>query len=516
MNSTDQQRAIANCNLSGVTRVVARAGTGKTKSLCDLSMQQATRGMKGLYLAYNKSAEMDASKRFPKSFVTARTVNGLAYRVCGVRYSHKLRAIKSVEVIKLMGLAWDWKFAKLVLGTLTAWCASDLFEFPTSAISIEGIPVDTPTRLAYSAQVARQLWERMIDVRDEAPMSHDGYLKLYQLSCPKISQDYLMVDEGQDTNPVTWDIIKRQTCPVIIVGDPYQSIYQFRGAVNALELSNAAQEFQLTQSFRFGAEVARIVNALLWGFYGETTELEGLGADTTVSRFSNAIPHAVIARTNSTIFTHAVMAMQAGRKIGFVGGVSGYGFQKIVDTWYLACGNNDLVRDPFLKDFDSFQSLASYAENSGDFEVKRLVDVIKQHGPDVLTIVTAIHAAAIPSLDKADIILSSAHKVKGLTLPAVKIADDFPDLVNSEGQPIGPEKLNRQENNLLYVAYTRASHKLQVNSSMITFLHSMGMDCERYTRVEEGYTKDEPAVVKTQTAPAPPPPSTAKQQIALF
>lgn len=488
MQCSGQQWSIANAKLEGITKVSAYAGTGKTTALSKLSIQQAVQEKKGLYLAYNKSAEMDGRKRFPAKFVTVKTVHALAYASFGRRYAHKLRSIKTVEVIRLMGLSWDWRFAKLVLDTVTAWCASDLYEFPTSAISIGAGPADTPIRLAYAAQVAKQLWARMVDVADPTPLSHDGYLKLFQLSQPSLSLDYLMLDEGQDTNPVTWDIVKRQTCPIVIVGDQYQSIYQYRGAFNAMDLTTADQEFHLTQSFRFGPDVARIANALLWGFYSESTALEGLGPNTKVARLDGATPHAVIARTNATIFTYAVTALQAGRRLGFVGGVTSYGFEKIVDTWYLANGQNEHIRDAFLRDFPSFNDLAAYAENANDFEVKRMVEVVKTYGEQITTIVPEIHAAAVPALDGADLVLSTAHRSKGMTLPAVRLADDFPDLVDGGGELLPADKLNRQEVNLLYVVLTRASHKLQLNSTTLAFLHAMGVDCQQYDRGDEAQT----------------------------
>ena len=485
MLSTAQQDSIANAKLEGITKVPAYAGTGKTYSLVKLSIQQATQDKRGLYVAFNKAAEMDAKKRFPAKFVTTKTVHALAFARFGGRYVHKLRSMKTVEVIKLMGLAWDWRFAKTVLDTVIAWCASDMTEFPVTAMSIDGIPTDTPARLAYAAQVARQLWSRMVDVADEVPMPHDGYLKLFQLSQPSLAFDYLMLDEGQDTNPVTWDIVKRQTCPVVIVGDKYQSIYQFRGAFNAMDLTKADQEFPLTQSFRFGPDVARIANALLWGFYSETTPLEGLGPATKVARIDASTRHAVIARTNATVFTYAVTGLRAGKRLGFVGGMASYGFEKIVDTWYLANGQNELVRDPFLRDFPSFNDLAVYAENANDFEVKRMVEVVKSYGSEIETIVPAIHAAAVPLLDGADMVLSTAHKSKGLTLESVRLADDFPGLVGVDGAPLPPEMLNRQEVNLLYVAMTRASHNLQLNSTTLEYLQCMGIDGQQYN-LDEG------------------------------
>jgi len=43
------------------------------------------------------------------------------------------------------------------------------------------------------------------------------------------------------------DIFQRQTKARIMVGDPHQQIYAFRGAINAMELVQATRTFFLTQ-----------------------------------------------------------------------------------------------------------------------------------------------------------------------------------------------------------------------------------------------------------------------------
>jgi len=70
-------------------------------------------------------------------------------------------------------------------------------------------------------------------------MLHDGYLKLYQLSNPVLQYDCILLDEAQDINPVTGEIIFSQSrafnfyskkTSIILVGDSHQQIYSFRGA----------------------------------------------------------------------------------------------------------------------------------------------------------------------------------------------------------------------------------------------------------------------------------------------
>ena len=116
-----------------------------------------------------------------------------------------------------------------------------------------------------------------------------GYLKLFQLSgvnfadCAYRHWDVVLIDEAQDLSPAIVDLVKKATsCAKIIVGDPHQQIYSFRGATNAIPMLEANHTFFLTrvslqggsedeklsmmvdfQSFRFGPEIAYVSSVIL-------------------------------------------------------------------------------------------------------------------------------------------------------------------------------------------------------------------------------------------------------------
>ena len=64
-------------------------------------------------------------------------------------------------------------------------------------------------------------------------------------------------------NPTMFHIFNKQATPKIIVGDPHQQIYGFRGAINALDHVESTHVLKLTQSFRFGPEIAFAANCIL-------------------------------------------------------------------------------------------------------------------------------------------------------------------------------------------------------------------------------------------------------------
>ena len=109
----------------------------------------------------------------------------------------------------------------------------------------------------YCTDIARKLWEAMINSNNEIGITHDAYLKLYQLSKRKIRNiDFILIDESQDANPAVLDILDNQDIQRIYVGDQYQQIYRWRGSLNAMKEIEGSKLF-LTQSFRFGGSSCR-------------------------------------------------------------------------------------------------------------------------------------------------------------------------------------------------------------------------------------------------------------------
>ena len=80
-------------------------------------------------------------------------------------------------------------------------------------------------------EYSKKLWKVKIDRSNKIPIDHDTYLKLWQLQNPVINTDCIFFDECQDASPVMLDIVLKQKCRKIFVGDEHQQIYSWRGAV---------------------------------------------------------------------------------------------------------------------------------------------------------------------------------------------------------------------------------------------------------------------------------------------
>ena len=85
-------------------------------------------------------------------------------------------------------------------------------------------------------------WEESIDPRGRTAITPDVYLKDWERSNPRINSDFILFDEAQDSDGLMLSVLRRQRhAQVIYVGDPYQQIYEWRGAVNAMEYIKAQE-----------------------------------------------------------------------------------------------------------------------------------------------------------------------------------------------------------------------------------------------------------------------------------
>jgi F-box protein 18 (helicase) len=470
MTPTDEQKAVIECDLmrDEVLKVRAFAGTGKTATL--VAYAEARPHMKFLYVAFNKGVQLEASRRFGPN-VTCRTAHALAFPRFGARHQDRLRpGFKANEVKAALNLA-NFEDARFTIDTLQNYLVS-----ADAKVSKRHVP---PAAKIHYAQFKSPVPDfvdlanwlgRLMCSGDDARigMPHDGYLKLYQLSGPRLDYDCILLDEAQDINPVTAAFVLNQAgLPKILVGDPHQQIYSFRGAVNSMDSIKGTHTLYLTKSFRFNPNIAAAANMVLAHFKKENKKLIGLRVKSSISRHS---PQTIIARTNARIFDEAVAQIAKEKKVGFVGGLAGYRFNRILDCYHLFIARRQDIKDPHIKSFASFSAMEIYAKAVEDRELASMCKVVRHHEHKVPGFVKRVRAETVDAAD-ADIILTTAHKAKGLEWPVVKLADDFPELVAND-RIIDKTDLESDEFNLIYVSMTRAMDQLKFdnNCSIIEFI----------------------------------------------
>lgn len=461
MKFSEEQDAVIRSSATRL-RVRARAGSGKTSTLRGYAEYRP--GERILCLVYNKGVQQEAEKVFPRN-VKCSTAHSLAFRAVGVRYKHKLGNVRAIEVAR----AFDVPYldAQAALDAVRSFMAS-----PDHSIDFSHLGGTSERRAPAILEIATNVWAAMIDeAHDKLPLEHDGYLKLFQLSNPRLAFDRILLDEAQDTNPVTATIVTGQDCGKVYVGDEYQSIYGFRGAVNALETFPADQQLYLTHSFRYGPGIAKVATALLTSFLKATHPVYGLGEPTQFTVEADK-PHAVLCRTNAGIFDQSVSAIRAGHRLYFVGGFENYQFEKVMDAFHLQSGQIGQVRDRMMRSFSSFFGMEEYAKKVKDKELLALIKVVHAYGQEIPSLTDKIRSASCQRPQDAFLTLATAHKGKGLEFPSVVLADDFPSLFDDEtGRPLEvTDRETREEIHLYYVAVTRAKKAIQLNTELKRYL----------------------------------------------
>lgn len=469
--ATPEQKDAVDRFLRGESlKLVAVAGSGKTTTLRLMAEGDPRRRL--MYLAFNRSVKEEGRRKMPRN-VEVLTLHGLAYREV-VKLDPDLRSklaagggqVRAFHVWEALGLE-NRVAAYVVKATLEAFLRSNL-DRPTAAM----VPLRfrqlaerrrRRKEVEEAVQAAGALWERMRDPKDPFPLSHDGYVKIWAQSNPRIGGvDALLVDEAQDLDPVFAGVLERQRwLQRVYVGDPNQEIYGWRGAVNALKDLDAP-ESHLTWSFRFGEGLASRVRRLM-ALMGREVRLWGKASWETEVGGDLEVPYTVLCRTNAGV-VDALVRLRP-RKAYVLGGIEEL-------LWLLA--DAEALREeaprekphPDLLLLETWDDLRLLAEEVGDPTAMVLMSLAQDY-PDFRSLAQYLASVVVPKEGEAEVVFSTAHKAKGREWPRILLWEDYPKVWDPAFrkrwlEQLGPEGQYAlwQEENLLYVAATRAMRHL--------------------------------------------------------
>lgn len=480
MKKTQEQEEIitaakANQNL----KIQAFAGTGKSSTLAMVAEEIQE---KSLLLVFNKAAQLDALKKFP-DHVEVRTTHSVAYQAIGFTYQAKLSRPKGgyvnvagtgSEIAKFFGakpiLGEKAMMSAAYVGLLAKDCVGK-FEASASpkitkdhlvgikeAVTRYGVPRGKVEDIV--VKLAQKLWKERIDVCSDVLCSHDTYLKLYQLSKPKLDYRVIYLDEAQDTSECALEIFKNQegSAKLVMVGDKNQRIYMFRGAINAMARVNWPSK-PLTTTFRFGPDTSELANKIL-GNGSNLKSFEGLSTEVGVGIVDYDKPHTVLYRTNACLILDAVKLLSKGKEVNLEVDVKDF-LRKLESAKHLHAGNAKGVKHQDMLAFSEWKDLVDEANFNG--ELKRVQDMVE--GGKVDWVIQCLKKQA--NVPHPHITFTTAHKSKGREWPQVVLADDFPS--NYKGKDwVG---LAQGERNLLYVAATRATKVLEINNTVLEIMY---------------------------------------------
>lgn len=461
---TPEQQACIDAFSTGGSMVIdAGAGAGKTTTLKSMS---ASDSRTGLYLAFNRKTADEAAASFPSN-VAAKTGHSLSgqYRVYADRFrSARMTMRDQANVLAVQGqiptgddgMLDRIGITRLALNTVRRFCQSSDEQITAKHVPFVPTLLDNRNEIVGTVlPIAQRAWADLSGVKGKLSFTgigHDVYLKVWALSHPTLSYDYILLDEAQDSNPVIVGLLEEQTCQKIMVGDRNQAIYGWRGAENAMVEFNADHHLTLTQSWRFGQAIADEANKWLQILDAEVNghPFRIVGNPALTSEVAPLDkPDTILCRTNAGALEAALNAQAQGHSTAIVGGVK--------ELTQFVEAANDLISGqrtwhPDLSTFGSWTDVQAYVANDEGADLKKWVRMIDNYGTH--TILEVCRNSVDERKGNPDIIVSTAHKAKGLEWNRVKIAPDFPKPKSiDEG---GTGTISRPEAMLSYVAVTRA------------------------------------------------------------
>jgi len=496
MDWTDEQAAAIAAAARGERgRLIAYAGTGKTTTLRGIAAARPQDAL--LYVAFNRVTAEAARATFPEH-VTARTLHALAYaaqrewlrerEVVGSWWRLRDRVTPLLppemraprwERSRWFGRTEAQAFAA-VIDTLARFCFSadpcpgpahvsrrTLDPIRAHVAQSFGRPLDpdeladvTALVQATVSDLAARCWDRLL-ADPTWPVPHDAYLKRWQLSQPVLPFDGVLLDEAQDASPVMLAVVLAQPSRIWMVGDPYQAIYGWRGAIDALSQFEAPA-YPLSQSWRFGAAIAAGANRLLATCWQVDPPLTGLGPpgrwdgdrpaqDPAFAPPAEAMQEAVLCRSNVGVLRAALAALDQQRAVAIAGGAMPVAdfIEAGVALFY-----GQAPRHPDLRDFGTWDELVLLSESAGGEAWRPIVQLVA-NGPEAAARAAQRLRQETVSEAAAGVIVSTAHKAKGREWPIVSLGADWAPFA-------GVDRLTRQrwrrdeEARLWYVAVTRA------------------------------------------------------------
>ncbi|WP_321818299.1 MULTISPECIES: UvrD-helicase domain-containing protein [unclassified Paraburkholderia] len=467
--TAEQAIALEAARRGGNLKIKAYAGAGKTSTLGLIA--KGLEGPRGLYLAFNRAIADAAARRFP-AHVASRTMHAHAWAAV----SGSLRSRGGLEPEPPHILAARFGIGPIEARTVTGRRA-ELLPFETGRLiadalgrfcrsadvepGVHHVVVDEKLDEAFSTELrawllpaVRRLWEESAAPHSRSAVSPDVVLKLWAMSGPRIEVDYILFDEAQDSDAVMLSVLAQQRhAQIIYVGDPYQQIYEWRGAVNAMS-QITAPECALTESFRFGATIAALASRLL-ARLGESVPLRGQDAigSMLVEDPSLAPPvDAVLCRKNVTAIWQLAAGLEAGHRPAIR--MSALEIAAFADGADLLLSGQRTFKPAAFSLFENWADAQAFSRTPFGQDLLPLVQIVDELGTGYLRSL----AQHIASGQPADYVISTVHRAKGLEWKRVRVANDF-RFRGADGSPVPDD----DEIRLLYVALTRAQHVLDIS-----------------------------------------------------
>ena len=286
-----------------------------------------------------------------------------------------------------------------------------------------------------------------------------------------LSKDYelVVVDEAQDLSVAQLEIAQ-SLCSgrICLVGDNFQSIYQFRGAdsnsLDRLKTELGAAELPLTTTYRCAQSIVRRAQVLVPDIQAspdspegiiDTCDYEGLLEGASEGNF-------ILSRLNAPLVSITLQLLKRKKRAKMAGRDVGAGIQAVIKRLQIgsySCSLGDLLSRLTKWEQKTTTRFAAYGQLDLVDRCRdqaEMVRAVAEDSDDLADLLNRIDWLFTDDEDAEQILCSSIHKAKGLEADRVYILQE--SLYRR-----GP---SQEEDNCSYVATTRARRHLTLVSGV--------------------------------------------------
>jgi len=463
----------------------ALAGAAKTTTLVMLAAKLPV--VSTFCGAFNKSIATEMGKRLP-SHIESSTMNAVGHRAWGKKTGKRLNVStdKMYSILSEVTGHPKWRpedkktlganFSSMLRATRLAksygYIPSEMKSVGTSVMTADdfyyslGAQIDCDADLMFQEVVDQalivsiaQAFEGKIDFDDQIYMStlFGGEFTKYEI---------LMVDEAQDLSTLNHLMLSAMfSRRIIAVGDPFQSIYAFRGAnTSSMDLLTerfSMRRMDLSVSFRCPVKVVERARTRAPAMQYPTWAKEGI-VERLAEWSANTIPDGamVICRNNAPLLRCAMYLIRNKRGIKLVG----FDIGKNLTSVMLKLGEKTMPTEEGLEALKTWETTSiAKASESRHAAISDRAECMRVFISSTATLEEAVAFAQMIFNASGPIQLMTGHKSKGLEAPIVFHLDPWRvpgkkaiQIAESSGDTSQLE----QEKNLRYVIETRAMDSL--------------------------------------------------------
>ena len=446
----------------GHTVVVARAGSGKTSTIVE-GFRYLPKGKKTLMVAFNKSIAEELKQRAP-SYVDVMTLHSLGFRA--IKQSFGANVILENDKCQTIvgGLIGtdrdDWELNQNICKCVSL-CKGFLVDTPTRIGDLMdkfGIDIFELTREKFIELVIKTLGicksqKQVIDFDDMI-----WFPFVYRLNVGKF--DVVFVDEAQDLNAAQIAMVLsavKMDGRIIAVGDPAQSIYQFRGAdseaIPNFILKLNAKTLPLSVSYRCPEKVIKLAQEIVPDIEAAPGAKDGIVEHVSSAELLKLVKPGdfVLSRTNAPLIRYCLALLKSGVPANIQGRDIGANLQYFIKKSKSKNINDFIVYVNSWREIEVKRLLSEKKDTTIAIDKAECLINLCEGTLTIKDLKETIDSLFNDTDDTAKVMFSTTHKAKGLERDRVFV------LANTYRYGPGVEG---EEANLWYVAITRSKGEL--------------------------------------------------------